>query len=323
MFLGKIKIPTSLFMPSYYNITIKQLLIKNIKGAFFMTNESKIILVLGATGNQGDAVAERLLADGWSVRAISRDPNQTAAQELQKKGAEVVPANMDDRQSLLEAMQGVYGVFSVQPLYSDDSDQEVQQGKTVADVAKQVGVSHFVYSSVGGAERDSGVPHFETKWQVENYVREIDLPFTVLRPAFFMENFMGMAQVHDQKLMIPEFMDKEMNLQMISVQDIGAFAAIAFNDPVEYKGQAIEIAGDEVSLSQVAKVFSQIFNEPCEILESVREQFENNPMFQWFQTDGYQADIPALRKIHPKLLDLSTWAKHSRWNPFDMNDHLN
>lgn len=281
-----------------------------------MTESGKTILVLGATGNQGGAVARKLLSDGWSVRAVSRRTDQPAAQELQKKGATVVQANMDDQQSLLEAMKGVYGVYSVQPLYSKDPEKEVQHGKTVADVAKQVGVSHFVYGSVGGAERDSGVPHFETKWQVEKYVRAIHLPFTILRPAFFMENFMGFAQVHEQKLRVQGFMDVKTKLQMISVQDIGAFAAMAFNHPEEYKGESIEIAGDEVTLSQVANVFSQVFETTCEIVESARDQFQENKMFEWFETDGYQADIPSLRKIHPGLLDFSAWVKSSGWHSF-------
>ncbi|WP_221569325.1 NmrA/HSCARG family protein [Alkalihalobacillus sp. TS-13] len=281
-----------------------------------MTNSDKTILVLGATGKQGGAVARKLLADGWSVRAVSRHPDQPAAQELQKKGATVVQANMDNQQSLLEAMRGVYGVYSVQPLYSKDPEKEIQHGKTVADVAKQVGVSHFVYGSAGGAERDSGVPHFETKWQVEKYVRAIDLPFTILRPTGFMENFIGFTQAHEQKLMIQGFMDVNTKLQIISVQDIGAFAAIAFNNPEKYKGMAIEIAGDEVTLSEVAKVFSQVFDTPCEVLESARDQFQKNKMFEWLETDGYQADIPSLRKVHPDLLDLSTWVKNSGWDPF-------
>lgn len=282
-----------------------------------MAHGNQTVLVLGATGNQGGAVANKLLADGWSVRAISRRPNQQAAQKLQKKGVTVVKANMDDRQSLLEAMQGVYGVYSVQPLYpSEEQKDEIQHGKTVADVAKQVGVSHFVYSSVGGAERESGVPHFETKWQVEKYVRAIGLPYTILRPAFFMENFLGFVQVHDQKLTVPGFMNVQTKLQMISVQDIGAFAATAFNHPEEYKGKAIEIAGDEVTLSEAAKVFGQAFDSPNEISDSAGVPFRGDEMFEWFNTGGFQADIPSLRKIHPKMLDLSTWVKNSSWDPF-------
>lgn len=282
-----------------------------------MSHGNQTVLVLGATGKQGGAVANKLLADGRSVRAISRRPDQPAAQELQKKGVTVVEGNMDDRQSLLEAMQGVYGVYSVQPLYpSEEQEEEIQHGKTVADVAKEVGVSHFVYSSVGGAERDSGVPHFETKWQVEKYVRAIDLPYTIIRPAFFMENFLGFVQVHDHKLIVPSFMNVQTKLQMISVQDIGAFAATAFNHPEKYKGKAIEIAGDEVTLSQAAKVFGQAFDVPCDISESAAEPFRGNEMFEWFETDGYKADIPSLRKIRPDLLDLSTWVKNSSWDPF-------
>jgi len=206
-----------------------------------MTGVNRTILVFGATGAQGGAVAERLLAEGWSVRAISRYPDKPAAQELKKKGATVVQADLDNRSSILNAMKGVYGVFSVQPLYLEDPQKEVQHGKIVVDVAKQLGVSHFVYSSVGGAERDSGVPHFETKWQIEKHIHAISLPFTVLRPVMFMEGFMNFAQLHDRKMLIPEFMNPKIKVQMISVQDIGAFAAMAFNGPEEYNGKAISV----------------------------------------------------------------------------------
>lgn len=281
-----------------------------------MGKTNKSILVFGATGNQGGGVAEKLIENGWDVRAVSRDIDQPAAQKLRNKGAKIIQADMDDKRSLVKAMEDIYGVYSVQPIYTSDPDKEIQHGKAVADAAKQAGIDHFVYGSVGGANRDSGVPHFETKWQVENHIRAIHLPYTILRPAFFMENFIGFTQVSHQLLQIQGFMNTDIKLQMISVQDIGAFAALAFKHPDSYKGKSLEIAGDELNLTEVADVISNEFDSPYELLESAREKFQENKMFEWFETDGYKADIPSLRKEHPKMLDLKSWLKTSGWNPF-------
>lgn len=150
----------------------------------------------------------------------------------------------------------------------------------------------------------------------EKYIRSIDLPFTIIRPAFFMENFKKFTEVQDQQLMIQGFIKKNTKLKMISVQDIGAFVSIAFNQPDKYQGKAVNIAGDEATLKQAAWVFSQEFNTACDVLESAREKFQANKMFRWYETDGYQADIPLLRDVYPDLLDLPSWVRHSNWDPF-------
>jgi uncharacterized protein YbjT (DUF2867 family) len=103
---------------------------------------------------------------------------------------------------------------------------------------------------------------------------------------------------------------------MISVEDIGAFSALAFNHPEEYNGQEIEIAGDELSLAEVAEVLSKEFNKPAIVMEEAREQFQSNKMFPWFENAGYEADIPALRKTYTGLKDFKEWVKNSGWNPF-------
>ncbi len=155
----------------------------------------RLILVTGATGNQGGAVARSLLDRGFRIRALTRDPQKPEAQALTEQGAEVVQGDMEDRSAMERALEGAYGVFSVQNFWETGYDREVQQGKTVADAAKDAGVEHFVYSSVGSAYRDTKIPHFDSKWEVENHVRESDLPYTILRPVFFMQNWEGMREM--------------------------------------------------------------------------------------------------------------------------------
>ena len=154
-----------------------------------MSNSDKLIVVTGATGQQGGATARHLLAQGWRVRAFVRDPIKPAAQELAAKGAELVQGDLDDRASLDRALSGAYGAFSVQTFMGPEGPiGEARQGMVLADAAKAAGIQHLVYTSVGGAERKSGLPHFESKWQIEEHIRSLGLPATILRPVFFMEN---------------------------------------------------------------------------------------------------------------------------------------
>src|SRR5687768_11494908 len=150
----------------------------------------KLIAVTGATGQQGGAVARKLLADGWQVRALTRDTDKPVAQELASLGAELVPGDMDDRVQLDSVFQGAYGVFSVRNywLANGGFEGEIRQGKNVVDAASAAGVKHLVYSSVGSAHRGMGQKHFDSKWQIEQYIHSSSVPYTVLRPVFFMEN---------------------------------------------------------------------------------------------------------------------------------------
>src|SRR6516165_1448143 len=194
-----------------------------------MLNADKLVLVTGATGRQGGAVIRHMLPKGWKLRALTRNPNNHAAQELARKGVEVVQGDLEDPASLDRAFRGVYGIYSVQDFWSIGAKREVQQGKNVADAAKKAGVKHFVYSSVGGAERNTGIPHWESKWEVEQTIRQLGLPATVLRPVAFMEMYY-IDQVEigilKGKLVDPIRADKP--YQTITTDDIGAFAALAF-----------------------------------------------------------------------------------------------
>src|SRR5918998_2084768 len=152
-------------------------------------NAERLILVCGATGNQGGAVARSLLDQGFQVRALTRDLQKSEAQTLAEGGAEVVQGDMEDRSDMERVLEGADGIFSVQNFWETGYDREVQQGKTVADAVKVASVQHYVYSSVGSAHRQTGIPHFDSKWEVEEHLRELDLPYTVLRPAFFMQNW--------------------------------------------------------------------------------------------------------------------------------------
>ncbi|WP_217146230.1 MULTISPECIES: NmrA/HSCARG family protein [Streptomyces] len=257
------------------------------------------VLVTGATGNQGGATARALLARGRTVRALVRDPDKPAALALRKLGAELVRGDLNDAGSLRAAMAGVDGVFSVQPLAYEPETlaAEVRQGKAVADAALDAGVAHLVYSSVGGAERNTGIGHFETKAEIERHILALGLPATILRPVFFMDNLLHYADARGERVLeLP--VRPERPMQMIASEDVARFVDAAFTDPDRYLGRQLEIAGDELTFTDVARVYERVTGTPTRLAPLPIEE----RMFAWFAEEGYRADIPSLRALRPELL---------------------
>ncbi len=182
-------------------------------------NVERLILVAGATGNQGGAVARSLLDRGFRVRGLTRNPHKPDAQALTEQGAEVVQGDMEDRSAMDRVLEGAYGVFSVQNFWEAGYDREVQQGKTVADAAKAASVEHLVYSSAGSAHRQTGIPSFDSKWEVEEHVRQTGLPYTILRPVWFMQNWEGMRE-HILGGTLAQPLDPDKPFQQVAVADL-------------------------------------------------------------------------------------------------------
>lgn len=283
----------------------------------------EIILVSGATGRQGGAVINHLLQKNWRVRALTRNPQSRAAVELSRKGVEVVQGDMDDPAGLERVMRGVYGVYSMQDFWSVGAKREVQQGKNMADAASSAGVNHFVYASVGGAERNSGIDHWESKWEVEKYIRSKCLPATILRPAAFMENYyIAEAEIGILKGKLADPIRGNKSYQTIATENIGAFGALAFEKPDAFLGLELEIAGNEMTNLEAAATFSRVLGRPVKFqrlpLPLVRLVLgrEFYQMFRWFNDAGFKADIPALKKKYPEvhLLNLEDWLIKEGWH---------
>jgi uncharacterized protein YbjT (DUF2867 family) len=271
------------------------------------------ILVTGATGRQGGAVARHLLMDGWTVRFLTRDPGKPAAQELERLGATAVRGDLDDSLSVGRAIEGCYGAFSVQDFYQAGEEGEVRQGKGLADAAKAAGVGHFVYTSVGAADRRTGIPHFETKWRIEEHIRSLGIPHTILRPVFFMDNFQypGLRQgILNGRLSLAVRRGK--SLQMIAVSDIGAMAAVVFGNPDRFLWRSVDLAGDELTLPAACHILGsaigrEVRHEEAKIEDLDRSSPELGKMYRWFNEVGYQVDIPSVRAILPALTSFQTW----------------
>jgi uncharacterized protein YbjT (DUF2867 family) len=282
-------------------------------------NVERVIVVCGATGKQGGAVARSLLDRGFRVRALTRDPQKPEAQALADQGAEVARGDMEDRSSMDRVLvEGIYGVFSVQNFWETGYDREVQQGKTVAVAAKAAGVEHFIYSSVGSAHRQTGIPHFESKWEIEEHVRQIGLPYTILRPTFFMQNWeWSREMILGGTLAQP--LDPDRPLQQVAVEDVGAFAAIAFEKPDRWIGREVDLAGDEQSMTEIAQTFGRVIGREASYYQVPWDQFEEQMgeeatlNLRWINDVGYEADIAALRQEYPKLTTFERYLRSHGW----------
>ncbi len=281
---------------------------------------SDTILVTGSTGKQGGAVARHLLKDGWKVRALVRDVGKPAAIKLEKMGVVLAKGDLFDRASLDRAMQGAHGAFSVQNYWLPDVGfkGEIRQGTMLADAAKDAGVEHFVYSSVGAAHRGMGQKHFESKWRIEQYLEEVELPHTILRPVAFMDNIIwSRAEISNGEL--PGMgVPPEKKTQIIAVDDIGAIAAITFSDPARFLGQTLELAGDELTDGEKASILSQVIGRPVMVVDrKLPEGFEPDEeqlaANRFFNGKAYTADIDAVREIHLGLQDFKQFLLNNDW----------
>jgi len=282
-----------------------------------MATQNRLILVTGATGQQGGAVANALLAKGQKIRVMTRNPNKAAV--LAKAGAEVIKGDFMKPADMQAAMRGVHGVFGVTTFYEAGVDAEVKQGIELADAAKQAGIGHFVFTSVGSADRSTGIPHFESKWKVEQHIRKIGLPYTVLRPVAFMENFLTFWKPSPEGVLtVP--MKPEKKLALVALNDIGEYGATAFLRPKEFLGVAINLAGDELTLPNVAADLSKAMGRSIRFQQFPDEQVEAAMghdlalMFRWFNQVGYSINPAAVsKKFGIPLTNFAEWVRTVNW----------
>lgn len=272
------------------------------------------VAVLGATGQQGHAVASELLERGTPVRALVRDPASGRAQSLARAGADLVTADLEEPDSVVAALRGVAAVFAMTTFTGPDGpDGEVRHGQVLANAVRDVGVERVVYSSVGGAERSTGVPHFESKRRVEQGLDALGLNTTFVRPTFFMDNFATFSQpvVEAGTLVVRLPLPDGVPLQMVSVRDVGRVSAAALLDPDSIPGGAVEIAGDELTGSQIAEAFSAVRDIPARyeaLPVDVLGNEDQEKMFTWFtRLPAYRADFALTRTLAPGVQDLRAW----------------
>ena len=253
------------------------------------------VLITGVTGNQGGATARALTGQGLRLRGMTRRPHGDAARALKDLGVEIIEGDLDDEDSLKRAVEGAWGVYAVQNTWEGGVEKEETQGHRLARLAHAAGVERYVYASVGSAHRNTGIPHFDNKHRVEDTVRTLGFPsYAIIRPVFFMENLTSPWFLTGDTLHAA--MKPTTLLQMIAVDDIGKYGALAFTEPLRMKNRAIDIAGDAVTMPTAARVLSKALGRTINFVELPIEEVRKNSedfaiMLQWFGDVGYDADI--------------------------------
>lgn len=280
----------------------------------------KLILVTGATGTQGGAVARELLGRGYAVRGLTRSPDKPRAAALAKLGAEMVAGSYDDPDSLNSAMAGVHGVFAVTAWWEHGVATEIIHGRALVDAAKAAGVQHFVYTSVAGADEKTGVPHFDSKHEIEQYLAKSGLNWSVVRPVSFMDNWPGRRE----EFLSGRFVDPgepDQSHQWIAAVDIAFFVAEAFDNPGAWNARALDIAGDEMTLAEFASLLAAVLDRPVrqERISWADYEAANGKeltiMHRWFDTDGYAVDVAGLLARYPQLTSAETFLRGMNWGP--------
>jgi uncharacterized protein YbjT (DUF2867 family) len=280
------------------------------------------VLVTGATGKQGGHLVRELVARGHSVRALTRKPESPGAAALAERGVTIVPGNFDDQGSLEHAARGVDTVFAMSTPFESGEKTETREGINIVRAASSVGVKHLVYSSVAGADRASGIPHFDSKFEVEKEIRRSGVPFTIVAPVFFMENFLaewmaaGIAQGS-----IAMALPATRRLQQIAVEDIAQFTALVIERREHFLGKRIDIAADELTGATTAAAISEVSGRHIKYtalpIDAARAQNKDLAlMFEWFDRVGYDADVVGLRSTYPEVdwHRFSDWAREQRWS---------
>lgn len=219
------------------------------------------IFITGITGNQGSAVAKHQLEQNNSVIGLTRNANSEKAKQWKAQGVTIIEGNINNPGSFQSHLDKADVAYLVQALQR--KDKEIIQGKQFIDSIKPENNTHLVYASVLGADLNTNVPHFESKFEIENYIKSKNLDYTILRPASFYENHLIPRVANDikkGKYISP--LNKSCKQQMIGIDDIGKIAATVISNKEKYNNKTISIATDEWQIGNIPQMFSDAINKP-------------------------------------------------------------
>jgi uncharacterized protein YbjT (DUF2867 family) len=280
------------------------------------SDTTRIIVVTGATGRQGGAVTRSLLERGWRVRALTRDPQSQKAQRLSTLGAEVVQGNMQDRRSLEPVFEGAYGAYSVQNSMLNGLEAEVVQGKLVAEVAKAAKLQHLVYGSTGTGQ-PTGIGLWDSKLQIEEHMKMLGIPLTILRPRAFMELMRDKAYYPSVSTwhLMPKLMGETRPLGWISTDDLGVIAANVFASPEQFIGQDISLASDVKSVEACRAIYREVMGKKPSRFPMPKWMFQRfvgtdlTTMWQWLRNGAIDFDTQPTLSLHPDALGVEAWLR--------------
>lgn len=288
-----------------------------------MTRDDRVIVVTGATGRQGGAVARHLLSQHWRVRAITRTPGSTRSRELAALGVEMVRADMADPDAMRQACTGAHGVFSVQNPMISGADGEATQGRNVVDAAVAGGVSHLVYASAGPGTPHTGVAAWDVKLEMAGYARRHGLPLTVLRPMAFMELmtdrdlYPPVAAWH----LMPRLVGEDRPIPWLSADDVGVIAARAFADPASFIGSELPLAGDVRTLAECRAIWRRVTGRSPRRVPMPVWLFERfvgsdlTRMWRWLATHDVVVDPVETRAHHPDAATVEDFIRRRKQHP--------
>ena len=286
------------------------------------------IRIIGGTGVQGGNAARELLKHNYCVRVLSRNPQSAAAQEIAAEGAEVIQGDMADVDSLEPAMRGVSAIFSAQYADPDDPSVEPRNAANMVKAAQKAGIEQVVHTSVAGNnlfprwnKYKALTDYNEQKYQIEEFVRNGGFRYwTILHPCLFMECF----EEKSVKVMAPELkngvlfgiLKPDTPIKWTCGDNTSQFARAAFESPEKFNKKDINVAGDELSMSQAAQTLSRVLGknvvyEAFSHEEAMRRGLMEGTVCgqEWMEavTPGFGFDINETRQYGVPLTNLETW----------------
>ncbi|MDA4889439.1 NmrA/HSCARG family protein [Streptomyces sp. MS2A] len=279
------------------------------------------IAVFGATGQQGGAVVDALLDHKARVRALVRDPRSDRAQALAARGVELAAVRAEDPASSAAALAGVEAFYFMTPEANslEEVEAEIRIGTALVDAAVEAGVPHVVFNSVFGADRESGVPHHDSKHVIEEHLKKSGLRASMVRATAFMENFASVLapSLEHGEIVLRMPLPEDVPLKMISVRDIGRVAAALLLGTAQAPGGAVELVGDELTGPQIAAAFGAHAGLPARyeaLPVSVLPSDLDRVMFREFaKAAEHPADPAMVRAIEPATRDLTEWIRATGW----------
>jgi uncharacterized protein YbjT (DUF2867 family) len=281
---------------------------------------SKIVLVTGATGSQGNAVARHLLNKGLRVKALTRNPENAKAKALAVMGAEIVKGDLEQPQSLLQALNGCDALFSMQNFWEKGVGLvgEQRQAMHMIEAAKKAGVSHFVQSSIAGAQSAKGIDHIESKWLIEEKVKASGLNYTLLRTVFFMDSVFDPRYEPIFIPMLRGVLDPHVSGQhFIAMDDLGGVAAEIFAQPEKYSNRVIHVASDIISGEEIKQVVEKVtgkkkyrFKIYPWMLRLMGKQIYRQ--MQWNKANPWQFSLEETRGIYPHLTSFKSFVEKKK-----------
>lgn len=288
--------------------------------------KEKTVLVTGATGNQGGAVVNALLEKGYDVRALVRDPSSQKAQVLQSKGVDLYMGDFTDEDSIIKAAMGAHAMYAMMTPFEKGIEAEMDQGLNLVDAAIEAEVEHLILSSVASADKETNIPHFDSKYEVEKYLAKMASPsglnYTICAPVYFMENLISPWLIGPlREGLFTQALSEKRPLQQVALRDLGAFVAALIGRGIAVYGKRYEVASDVLTGIDEAQILSSVTKRRINYKgfspDIMREQSADMAaMFEWFDKTGYNVDI---QKLHKEFFEVNwhsfkDWAEEQDWD---------